>query len=271
MIIPVYLGWYGGLIELLIPGEINPVNIMFHIALAIPQAIKELVRMIEIYRQAPLDSVSCFFSHDPALVDKSGRQEEAIDLLQKEIIQYLVEISEKDLDKADSEKIPVLVHSVNDVERIGDHAENIIEPGQRKREQKLILSATALSELREVTELTDSMVENIIRTLAEEDEESARQVLQQEDRLNNLQVELKENHVKRLSNQECHILAGLVFIDLVDNLEKIGDHLTNIAQGFLRSPPAGMKTHPGGYLRPAGTFGLRWDLEPEVLRANGRP
>ena len=297
MIVPVYLGWYGRLIEAIVPGPLNPANIMIHIALAhtifnvfnstviflplinileklaikltrvskgldlapiflerhllntpglaLEQAIKELIRMTGIARQALSDSVRCFEKYEAVLAEKTGQQEDAIDLLQKEITQYLVEISEKKIDKSEAEKIPVLVHSVNDVERIGDHAENIIELAQRKQEQKLTLSVAALAELAELAKLADSMLADVLQTLSSEDIEAARRVLQSEQRMNELQVRLKENHIQRLNRKECNILSGLLFISFVDNLEKIGDHLTNIAQASLRS--------------------LRWDKEPENL------
>ena len=287
MAVPVYLGWYGRLIEALIPGPVTQGNIMFHIALAhtvfnvvnsvcvflplvrvlektavrltrskkdsldlapiylekhlldspplaIQQAIKELIRMAEIAKDALGNAVDCYFNHDSALEDRVRKQEDAVDLLQKEITQYLIEISERNLDKTEAEEIPVLVHSVNDVERIGDHAENIIELAIRKQDQKLEIGGTALEELKQIADHTHAMFDDLLQTLREQDDQAARRVLKQEEKLNSMQVRMKENHVIRLQNQECRILAGLVFVSFVDNLEKIGDHITNIAQASLR-------------------------------------
>jgi phosphate:Na+ symporter len=297
MMIPVTMGWYGALIEALIPGPLGPENIMFHIALAhsvfnvfnslvvflplislleklairltparkgviemgpryleknllatpnlaLQQSIKELIRMARIAQSALGNAVESFRRCDPALIQAIGRQEEAVDLLQKEITQYLVEISERGLEKAEAERIPVLLHSVNDIERIGDHAENIRELAERKDEQKLTLTDVAWAEVDQIAALTMGMAENVLTSLEKEDDAAASRVLEQEKDLNSLQVVLKENHVQRLNKGECHLLSGLVFIDLVDNLERIGDHLTNIAEGTLRH--------------------LRWDQEIEV-------
>jgi phosphate:Na+ symporter len=287
MAVPVYLGWYGRLIEVLVPGPVTQGNIMVHIALAhtvfnlinsvcvflplvrlleraairltpsrkdslelapiylerhllgtptvaIQQTIKELVRMAEMAKEALDNSIACFFKHDPALEDRVRNQEDAIDLLQKEITQYLIEISERSLDESEAEEIPVLVHSVNDVERIGDHAENIIELALRKQEQKLDITDKAVEELRQIGELTISMFDDMLQTLTYQDDSSARRVLRKEETLNIMQVQLKESHALRLQSQECHILSGLLFVSFVDNLEKIGDHITNIAQASLR-------------------------------------
>lgn len=287
MAVPVYLGWYGRLIEAIIPGPVTQGNIMVHIALAhtvfnvinsvcvflplvrileraavrltpsrndslelapiylerhllgspavaIQQTIKELIRMAEMAKDALGNGISCFFTHDPSLEDRVRKQEDAIDVLQKEITQYLIEISERNLDETEAEEIPVLVHSVNDVERIGDHAENIIELAVRKQDQRLEISDKALEELQQIGDHTLSMFDEVLQTLREQDDRAARRVLEREESLNAMQVQLKENHVLRLQNQECHILSGLLFVSFVDNLEKIGDHLTNIAQASLR-------------------------------------
>jgi phosphate:Na+ symporter len=287
MAVPVYLGWYGRLIEALIPGPVTQGNIMVHIALAhtvfnvvnsvcvflplvrvleraavkltpsrkdalelapiylerhlldtpsvaMQQAIKELIRMAEIAKSALNDGIACFFNHNPALEERVRRQEDAVDLLQKEITQYLIEISERNLDEAEAEAIPVLVHSVNDIERIGDHAENIIELAMRRQDQKLEISDEAVEELRQIGDHTLGMFDGMLQTLREKDDGAARRVLEAELTLDTMQVQLKENHVLRLQNQECRILSGLLFVSFVDNLEKIGDHITNIAQASLR-------------------------------------
>jgi phosphate:Na+ symporter len=287
MAVPVYLGWYGRLIEAIIPGPVTQGNIMVHIALAhtvfnvinsvcvflplvrlleraaikltpsrkdslelapiylerhllgsptvaIQQTIKELIRMAEMAKDALGNGIACFFNHDSSLEDRVRKQEDAIDLLQKEITQYLIEISERNLEETEAEEIPVLVHSVNDVERIGDHAENIIELAARKQEQRLEISGKALDELKQIGDHTLSMFDEVLQTLREQDDKAAHRVLEREEVLNSMQVQLKENHVLRLQNQECLILSGLLFVSFVDNLEKIGDHITNIAQASLR-------------------------------------
>jgi phosphate:Na+ symporter len=287
MAVPVYLGWYGKLIEAIIPGPVTQGNIMVHIALAhtvfnvinsvcvflplvrfleratvkltptgkdtlelapmylerhllnnpsvaIQQTVKELIRMAEIAKSALERGIACFFNHDPSIEQKVRNQEDAIDLLQKEITQYLIEISENNLDETEAEEIPVLVHSVNDVERIGDHAENIIELSVRKQDQKLEISDKARAELRQIADHTLSMFEEVLHTLREQDDKAAHHVLDREKLLNAMQVQMKENHVLRLQNHECNILSGLLFVSFVDNLEKIGDHITNMAQASLR-------------------------------------
>jgi len=91
-----------------------------------------------------------------------------------------------------------------------------------------------LEELKQIADHTHAMFDDVLQTLREQDDRAALRVLEKEEKLNSMQIRMKENHVIRLQNQECQILAGLVFVSFVDNLEKIGDHITNIAQASLR-------------------------------------
>ena len=168
------------------------------------------------------------------ILDRVRQKEDVVDNLQKEIIQYLVELSQKQLEEDDAEKIPVLIHSVNDVERVSDHAINILELAQRRIEQKLPLGESETKELKELVTIVDSMFSNTSEALIREQPSPAHEVLEREARLNQLQVDLKARHIDRVNRGGYNYLSGIIYIDFVDNMEKIGDHLSNIAQGVLR-------------------------------------
>lgn len=218
--------------------DIGPIYLEKHLLetppLALEQTINEIVRMIHIARDALQNAVKSFVENDTKPLAKVREQEDAVDNLQKEITQYLVELSQKYLEKPEAEMIPVLLHSVNDVERVGDHAMNILELSERKIDQKLPLTEIAHEELTKIMDITLSMFENAITALRKQDVVSAGKVIEGEDQLNKLEIELKEHHIQRVNEGTCHLLSGIVFIDFVDNIEKIGDHLTNIAEGVLR-------------------------------------
>ena len=125
------------------------------------------------------------------------------------------------------------MHTVNDLERIGDHAVNIVEIAQRKIEQKLSFSDRALGEIAKIRQEVLQMFARITSALENNDVDSARRALASEDSLNKMQIEFRRSHVQRMSDGTCTAEAGLIFIDLVDNVEKIGDHLTNIAQSVI--------------------------------------
>ena len=202
--------------------------------LALEQSINEIIRMINIAREALKNAVRSFLENDNSFFNKVREQEDAVDNLQKEITQYLVELSQKDLEKSEAEEIPVLLHSVNDVERIGDHAINILEISERKIDQKLPFSDGSIIRLKKIVDIALFMIENTIIAMHKRDIISAGKVLEKEKELNELQIRLKEVQIKNINEGKYNFLSGIVFNDFVDNIEKIGDHLTNIAQGVMR-------------------------------------
>ncbi len=202
---------------------------------ALDQAAKELVRMTQVAQSAIHCAMQGFFSRDSRLLDKVASQEEAVDNLQKEITQYLVEISQRSLTPEESEKLPALLHSVNDIERIGDHAENLQELAERAVEERLPFSQRAIDELHLMHNEVNAMVEEVKSALQGEGDKAAQKALVREKTLNRLQMELRQNHIQRLSEGKCFVLSGIIFLDFINNLEKIGDHLTNVAQAVMGS------------------------------------
>ena len=201
-------------------------------SIAIEQARKEVCRMLEIAASSVSFAVKGFFEDDKKALKPIHNIEHAVDTLQSEITQYLIEISQKDLQPEESEALPVLMHSANDIERIGDHAENIKELAEQKIEDKMPFSEEAISGLQSMWAELKKM-EMDVRESLKGNIEAAEKALQREERINAFQEELKKAHVERLNQGECNVFSGIIFLDLVDNLEKIGDHLTNIAQSII--------------------------------------
>lgn len=217
--------------------EIGPQYLERHLLdtppIAIAQAQRETVRMLGIASQSVSIAVESFLENDLDKLTAIQELEEAVDNLQSEITQYLVELSQKNLTQIQSEELPVLIHSVNDVERVGDHSENIMELSERKFEKKLPFSDEAIRELTLMWNELHSMILETEQALDKNDQGIAKNVLVREQRINRFQVELKKSHVNRLNEEKCNIKSGILFLDFVDNLEKIGDHLSNIAQGIV--------------------------------------
>lgn len=240
----VFLPFIGGLAKLstLIvrkkPGaiEVAPQFLEKHLLdtppIALEQARRETVRMIELACESVSRAVRSFVEENMSIAKPVAKLEEAVDNLQSAITQYLVELSQRGLSPEESEELPVLIHNVNDIERIGDHAENILELSIRKVEKKLPFTDEAMQQLKSMWHELNQMMRNTTEALLNNDEELANKVLEHERKINDLQVKLKKGHVKRLNQGRCKLKSGIVFMDFVDNLEKIGDHLTNIAQGL---------------------------------------
>jgi phosphate:Na+ symporter len=203
-------------------------------AVALKQSIREMIRMMTLAQEALSDAARGFWENDQKLLSGVAHKEEIVDTFQKDITDYLVELSQRRLSQEESEKLPALIHSVNDIERIGDHAENLAELAERKIEEKLPFSEQATSELKKMFDETNQMLNLVISAMETDSQEEAQRALKHEDILNKLQIQLRESHIQRLQNRECWVLSGVVFLDFVNNLEKVGDHLKNISLAVLQ-------------------------------------
>ena len=237
-----FTGLYAKFIRLIVPGEdrafdTGPRHLDYGLlrvpSVAISQAIKEIVRMLEMTRQMVQDAMAGFFEGDRVRLADVGHQEEAVDQLQLAVTEYVTDLSQRELGVTESETIPMLLHSVNDVERIGDHAENLVELAERKLQRRLPFSEEALEALQNLHDYITEMMTQTATALREDDHELARKVLQEEDKLNEIVGKSKQEHVQRLEQGRCNVYSGLVFLDTINNFEKIGDHLTNIAEAVL--------------------------------------
>ena len=193
-----------------------------------------MVQMARLGKEALNDVMTGFFNNDMRVLVQVAQKEEIIDNFQEAISKYLVEISEQNLEQEEASKLPALLHSVNDLERIGDHAENMMELAERKIEEKLPFTEQAINELQKMFGETDQMLAQVILAMETDNQEEARNALKHEDILNKLQIQLRESHIRRLQDGECWVLSGIVFLDFVNNLEKVGDHLKNISLAILQ-------------------------------------
>jgi len=200
---------------------------------AINQAKNEIVRMGKLARQTVNAATKAFFEANNADFKRIHMLEDGVDNLQREITHYLVELAKRSLTEIESEQLPVLLHTINDLERIGDHAENIVELAERRIFQRIVLDDIALREIRMIAEEVDQMADYTIDALAENDRDLARRALAIEERVNRLHVEMRQGYARRLRKGEVSATSGLLFFDLIMNYEKMGDHYTNIAQAVL--------------------------------------
>jgi len=201
--------------------------------IAIEQAKRQIVYMAKTAKRAFRQAIDGIIEDDRKKLDSVREIEDVIDSLQFEITSYLSALSSKPLADGISVRLPVFLHAVNDLERIGDHAINIIEIAQRKIEQKLSFSNPAMAEAEKLREEAEQMFDDVIAALETGDIKAARAALVIEKRLNQLQLDFRRSHVQRMTEGVSTPETGLIFIDLVDNVEKIGDHLTNIAQAAI--------------------------------------
>lgn len=205
-------------------------NLLLHTpSLAISASERELVNMAEISRDMMQKAMHGMLDKDRAALAVVTGEEHSVDEMQAAITEYLVRISEQSLTHEESEKLPALLHIVNDLERIGDHAENLVELAQKKLDDHVKFSKKGVAEIREMFELVDGMFGRAIEALCDNDPKKAATVIEIEERINALDKALRDNHVDRLKARKCKVPAGVIYLDLLTNFEKIGDHLTNVA------------------------------------------
>jgi len=216
---------------------VRPVVLEKHLldtpVIALEQTKREIIRMAKVAKRALERAVEGIIENDAKKLASVREIEDFVDSFQLEITTYLSTLSRKQLSDQVSTELPVLLHTVNDLERIGDHAVNIVEIAERKIEQKQTFSESALAEAGRLRDEIETMFERIIEAFEKNDVAAARTALECEKRLNDMQMEFRRSHVGRMTEGKCTAVAGLIFIDLVDNVEKIGDHLTNIAQAII--------------------------------------
>ncbi|MEW8976493.1 MAG: Na/Pi cotransporter family protein, partial [Exiguobacterium sp.] len=207
-------------------------------ALALNQAKLEVLRMGEFSKDALAKAHRYTQSHDKKDVSESEQIEYAINHLNTEVTSYLVKVAAHDLSERESNDHSLLMHAVNDFERIGDHVENIVELIDFQIVNRIQFTTSAKRELDEMYVLTQEIVACAIRAVEEDDVTRARKVLELEGKLDALERSFRKHHVLRVNAGECTGQAGMIFVDLLSNLERIGDHAVNITDLVLEQRTA---------------------------------
>ncbi|MCM8711399.1 Na/Pi cotransporter family protein [Clostridium sp. SYSU_GA19001] len=198
--------------------------------IAVGQVVKEIIRMANKAKENLELSMDAFRKNDEKLVEKVVENEGLINLLEKEIVSFLAKLSNKELSAEQSEIVTSMFHVVNDIERIGDHAENLSELAYEKISSKLIFSQEALSELDHIYNYTLEALNTSIESFEHNDPNKAQSVLNIEEKIDNLEKQLRTTHIRRLHTGICNAHSGTVFLDMISNFERVGDHAMNIAE-----------------------------------------
>jgi phosphate:Na+ symporter len=201
--------------------------------IAIAQILKEVNRMADMAVRNVKLAMDAIFQKDQAIIDEIYRKEEIINFLNQEITHYLVMCNGLGLPDSDLHVISGLYHVVNDIERIGDHAENLTEYAEYSIENNLTFSDIAIKDLNEMYQKVMEMLDDTVHALKERDHELAELVMKEEEVIDTLKDRLRKSHIERLNAQLCSANAGVIFLDIVTNFERIADHATNVAQSVL--------------------------------------
>ena len=202
-------------------------------ALAIEQTIKTIRRMTKEAWKMNVEAVENVFMKRKA-GNKRGAElaerEESMDQLQAEATDYLAKLTERSLTEPQAEIIPLLMHCVNDAEKIADHAENIVALAKRAKESKKQISDSAMDEVAEMWSVLKQQASHVIASLDSTDKKDVHLAIKNERVINKMADDLENNHIARLGKGKCHPVPGIIFLEIVSELEKIGDGLANIAE-----------------------------------------
>jgi phosphate:Na+ symporter len=202
-------------------------------AVAIGGAKQELLRMASIAREMTADAVQIFKINDLKKQKHLEQMEELLDSLEKELNVYLAALSQHSLTRNESIIISGFMSAANDLERVGDHASNILQLAEIKVEDKLPFSDQALEEIDLIYNKVHAMLGQAIKAFETEDKSLAREVVREDDAVDLMEKNLRKSHIDRINTKKCHPSAGVIFLDVLSNLERIADHATNIAQVVL--------------------------------------
>lgn len=170
------------------------------------------------------------------LVEEIYRTESYINFMNHKITDYLVKAGEMDLPTADADLLGGLFHVVNDIERIGDHAENFADAAKRRMDDKIELSEKAQKQLNDMMEKVVRLLHYSLDMFTNKNSEHMREILSLEDEIDQDEKKLQRAHVKRLTKNKCTPEAGMIFSDTVSGLERVADHATNIAFAIMEPP-----------------------------------
>ena len=215
------------------PKHLDPLLIRQSSSVALSQARKEVVRMGDFAKKGLIEAKSFLETSEQKHANIATQLEGAINNLDQEITSYLINISSGTLSEVESKEHTALMDSVRDIERIGDHFENIIELINFKNTNKLILTDEAINELNNMFDLVIDIVEQSVDSLANMNKDKALLVVQNEDEIDYYERKYRKNHIIRMNEGVCDPSAGIVFVDIISNLERIGDHAVNIAEEVL--------------------------------------
>lgn len=196
---------------------------------AFKACLAELVRGVQLAQEMINNTMEALFDSDGELLEKVHRDEDIINQLQKDITLYMVDLSKGSLSDSDSIMVPAMINAINNIERMGDHTEDIVGLIETKMEKNLLFSDTAMSELRMLRDLINEMQLKLINLLNSKNIEGLLEIAKLEDEVDRLYGVYSSNHIKRLEEGSCTVESGVIFLDIVSHFERIADRIYKVS------------------------------------------
>lgn len=215
------------------PKHLNPIFIEQSPTIALGQAKEEVLNMGEMAILGLEETKNFIDLKQMKYANNLYQIETAINHLDQTITEYLIKLSSASLSVKKSEEHIILLDTVRNIERIGDHCENMIELIEFQMINKVTMTDAAKNDLDEMYDLTISIVKEAMSALKQNNKDTARQVIERETMIDVMEQQFRKQHILRLTEGVCTPKAGVIFIDIINNLERIADHAVNIADAVL--------------------------------------
>lgn len=210
---------------------------MFSPTTAVIEAMMELEHMGALAYENLNRALDALIDLDEKKIDKVYEVEKQINFMNHAITSYLVRIGQMTLPIDDSKSIGALFHVVNDIERIGDHAENLADSARNRIRENISFSGEGLEELKAISEKVNTILGYSIDMFAHNSKEHIQDIMELENEIDEMERSLQKAQVRRLAKGKCTAQAGVVYADMVTGLERVADHATNIAFSILDEDP----------------------------------
>lgn len=203
--------------------------------MAVIQAGKEAERMAKIARDNFVSATQALMSSNIEKAEDIRFGEDKVNFLNREITNYLIELNKLELSQKDTEFVGTLYHTVNDIERISDHAINLLEAAERAAKKKMSFPEDVINDLKVILETTTELLDGAINVLQKRniDKDEFIRLSGIEDRVDELTGIYNKKHIERLKNHEYSTETGMLFINTIVDFERVGDHAINISGSLL--------------------------------------
>ena len=202
-------------------------------SIALANTVKETLRMGEKAKESLVLAMSSILDDEKENIQKSKEKEKEINRLQKTILDYLLKLSKAPLNEESREVVDALFNTVNDIERIGDHAENISELSEDAMNYEALFSKEGKKELKDMYNKVISTYTYALKAMKTSDVDLACKVIKMEEQVDIMEKSCRVSHMRRLNDSSCNIDSGIIYLDILSNLERVSDHAVNIAQQVI--------------------------------------
>ena len=202
-------------------------------SIALGNAKKELLHLGNYAAKAFDLSYDYIINSNEKVAEKGHKTEEAINTIDEKLTRYLISLSGEALSQKESEVLTNILDSSRDLERIGDHAEALLNLNDYLQRKNVQFSEAALEELAEIYLKTSDFVKDALESVENNDLEKAQALIERHEDINNMERVLRKTHIKRLNNGECSTQAGVNFIDIISHYTRVSDHAMNLAEKVL--------------------------------------